>query len=379
MKKINLGQVATTTCALALLAGQGFAGGLDRSGQPIGLIFEEGNYVELSFGHSNPSVMGNDLAIFNPAQTPSGNVAQSFNQIAGGLKIQITDQLSAAIIYDQPWGSDVVYAAPDANPLTPGSVLLGGTQAIAETQSLTGILRYKFNDSFSLHGGLRYQQAEGNITLSGLAYGPLNGYNVSLAQDSGVGWLVGAAFERPDIALRLAVTYQSEIDHSFSTVESLAPLATTTTNTTTPQSLNIDFQTGVAQNTLLMAGIRWVDHSVVSIMPTISNTELVDIEDSTTFSLGLGRRFTENLSGSVMLSYEAASSDNLVSPLAPTNGMKALPIGLQYKKDKMKISGGVRYTKLGDAFAETGTPDVARAAFGGSDAISFGLRVGFYF
>lgn len=372
-------RLSLAACGLALSASTALAGGLDRSGQSIGLIFEEGNYVELSFGQSNPSVSGNDLALFNPAQTPSGNIAQSFNQIGAGLKYDINEKLSVALIYDQPWGSDVSYASPDANPLTPGSVLLGGTQALADTQALTGILRYKLNDQFSLHGGLRYQQAEGNITLSGLAYGPLNGYNVALAKDSGIGWLVGAAYEKPEIALRLAVTYQSEIDHSFSTVESLAPAATTTTNTTTPQSLNIDFQTGVAQNTLVMAGIRWVDHSVVSIRPTISNTELVDLEDTTTYSLGVGRRFTDNLSGSLMFTYEAASSDNLVSPLAPTNGMRALTLGLQYKKDNMKITGGIRYTKLGDAFAETGTPDVARASFSGSDAISVGLRVGFYF
>ena len=41
--------------ALAILAGSPvFALGLDRSGQDIGILFETGNYAELSFGSIQP-------------------------------------------------------------------------------------------------------------------------------------------------------------------------------------------------------------------------------------------------------------------------------------------------------------------------------------
>jgi long-subunit fatty acid transport protein len=370
--------------ALAALSSAAQAGGLDRTGQPIDILFEKGNYLEFSFGRADPKLSGRDVATFNPARTPSGNVAQAFNQAAAGIKLDLSDRLSFALIYDQPWGSDISYAAADANPLTPGSALLGGTQAFADSDAITGLLRYKFNDRFSVHGGLRWQQIEGQITLNGAAYGGappggLSGYTVNIQRDRALGWVAGAAYEIPDIALRLALTYNSEIEHNIRITENLNPAVTNTTTTTTPQSVNLDFQTGIAPNTLLMAGIRWADHSETRLRPTLAGVDLIDLEDTTTFSLGLARRFNENWSGSISFEYEEASDDNLVSPLAPTNGFESFAIGLQYTKDNYKISGGIRYTRLGDAFAETGTPDVARAGFTDNDAISFGIKIGYSF
>lgn len=46
------------------------AGGLDRSGQSIGAIFEDGRYVELSYGHVMPSVTGVFMGFAD-----SGNIA----------------------------------------------------------------------------------------------------------------------------------------------------------------------------------------------------------------------------------------------------------------------------------------------------------------
>lgn len=358
------------------------AGGLDRSGQPIGIIFEKGNYAEFTFSHTNPSVTGSDVPSLNPAQTPTGNVARSFNQVGAGLKYQFNDNMSFSLLYDQPWGSDVSYAPTTANPTTPGSVLLGGTQAFADSHSITGILRYSFNDRWSAHGGLRWQRTDGRIQLRGLAYGLLNGYNVSVAPDNAAGWLVGGAFEIPEIALRVALTYQSEVTHKFRTTETVPGLPGVfagQTETKTPQSVNLDFQTGVATDTLVFGSIRWADHSATKLRPPTANVDLIDLKDSTTYNLGVARRLNDNWAASISFGYEAEDSDNLVSPLAPTNGFKSVSLGLQYTQNNIKVSGGVRYTKLGDAFAETGTPDVARSSFSDNDAVSFGLRVGVFF
>ncbi|MEM7318936.1 MAG: aromatic hydrocarbon degradation protein, partial [Pseudomonadota bacterium] len=171
----------TVLCGAALLSASATvatAGGLDRTGQPIGLIFERGNYAEFSAGRADPSLTGNDVATLNPFGTPSGNVGRAFNQVAAGLKYELNDQFSFSLIYDQPWGSDISYPTANLNPTTPGSLLLGGTEAFANSDALTAILRYKFDDTWSVHGGVRYQQIDGNIRLSGLAYGPFSGYNI---------------------------------------------------------------------------------------------------------------------------------------------------------------------------------------------------------
>ncbi len=66
--------------------------------------------------------------------------------------------------------------------------------------------------------------------------------------------------------------------------------------------------------------------------------------------------------------------------LAPTNGSKSIAIGASYLvTDQVKLSGGIRYTALGDARPETGTPDTARANFTDNSVIGVGFRVGYSF
>ena len=372
--------IALASSALALMSTTALAGGLDRNGQPIGIIFEKGTYAEFSLAHTSPTLNGTDLAAFGGRST--GDVANSFVSLGAGYKTDFNDKLSFALIYDQPWGVDVEYP-------TGSSVALGGTSAEANSDALTALLRYKLNDRFSVHGGLRYQQIDGEITLSGAAYGPFSGYNVKVNNDGAFGWSVGGAYEIPEIALRLAVTYNSEIEHNFDLNEALPAAlggATADTNfkTKTPQTVNVDFQTGIADDTLLLAGVRWAQHSKTKLAPTAINgfgtpVDLVNLDDTITYTIGVGRRFNENWSGSLSYIYESGGDDDLVSPLAPTNGMRAIRLGVQYQQDKFKIAAGLRYTMLGDARAETGTPDTARAVFDDSKAVSFGFKVGYYF
>jgi long-subunit fatty acid transport protein len=375
-------RTVSTISALLLSASAVTAGGLDRTGQPMDIIFETGNYAEFAIGRANPDVSGSDVPALNPFQTPTGDVANGFNQVAAGVKFDVNERLSFSLIYEQPWGSDVRYPFADANPTTPGSILLGGTSAIASSDSATHILRYKFDDNWSAHGGIRAQNTRGNIDLRGLAYGRANGFSINVRPDTAWGWVAGGAYEIPEIALRVALTYQSEIEHDFDTQELIPGIPVGvdgSTKTKTPQSVNLDFQTGVAENTLVFGGIRWAEHSVTKLVAPVSGLDLIDIDDSWTFDLGVAQRLNENWVASIAFGYETESDDNLVSPLAPTNGFESVSLGLQYTQGNIKVSGGVRYAFLGDAIAETGTPDVGRTSFTDNDVVSFGLRVGYYF
>lgn len=365
-----------TASIIALSAGSVYAGGIDRSGQNIGALFEKGNYVELSFGMVNPTVEGRDVLA-----RPTLDVAGDYLTFGFAYKADINDKLSYAVILDQPFGANVNYASAAAG----GSVMLGGTMAKTTETALTTILRYKFSDRFSVHGGLRAQKASGDVRLSGLAYGALNGYNVALDSDMGVGYLVGVAYEIPDIALRVALTYNSEITHKLATVERVGPVQiapASITEVNTPDSVNLDFQTGIAEGTLLFGQIRWADWSEFKIDPirftTLAGGGLVELEDSITYTIGVGRKFNDTWAGAFSVSYED-KGDPLVSPLAPTNGKLGMTLAAVYTQDNMKITTGINYTKLGDAQPETGTPDVARANMTGNTAVGVGIRVGYSF
>lgn len=367
---------AFSTCSV----GAAVAGGIDRAGQPVGIIFKDGNYAEIGATHTSPDVGGQDYQLpipFGPAEYD--NVANDFTSYSFGVKYDVNERFTVALTGSNDFGADIEY------PDEPYSAL-GGTVADADTYAYTLMARYKFNDNWSIHSGLRSDVASGKIELGGLAYGPVDGYKVELDQTVGYGYLVGAAYEIPEIALRVAVTYNSEIKHEFDTSETLSGNSLGKSNKTevkTPQSVNIDFQTGIAENTLLFGSVRWADWSEFRIDPeiftTMTGSGLVELEDSTTYTIGLGHRFSENLSGSASFIYEPEQSDDLVSPLAPTNGFRAVAIGASYRMDQIEVAGGIRYAWLGEARPETGTPDVARADFKDNSAVSVGLRIGYYF
>jgi long-chain fatty acid transport protein len=377
MKIIGLGAtmafVLSTTSAMAL--------GLDRSGQDISAIFEQGGYAELTFGSTTPSLTGTDV-IGNDID----NVGDQYNQTALSFKMDINDQVSLGLIVDEPYGANVSYGG------SPATTMFGGTGAELNSRAFTAIGRYSFSDQFSVHAGVRYQTLDGEVTLAGNAFGPLgvggslNGYNVEMSDGSGTGYLVGAAYERPDIMLRVALTYFSAIENDFDTSESLngAPLLDSTTTVESPEAINLDFQSGVAANTLVFGQIRYAKYSQTILSPdafaaATLGSSITDIEDATSYMIGVGRRFSDAFSGSISVGFEPESDDDLVSPLAPTNGQQWITIGGQYTMNNIVFSGGVRYTMLGDAFAETGTPDIARAEFTDNEAVSFGLGVAYRF
>ena len=205
------------------------------------------------------------------------------------------------------------------------------------------------------------------------------GYNAVLDQDWGVGYSIGAAYEIPDIALRLAVTFNSTVEHNSSSIENSfsAPNAAGVTNFETPESINVDFQTGLNETTLLIAGYRWSHWGDFDLIPAELGLDLANLEDGHRWNLGLARRFNEELVGLASLTYEKDGGGETVSPLGPTDGIIGLSLGARYTSGNMNVSGGVSYSALGNANAGVG--DVAVASFTDNSAIGFGFKLQYNF
>ncbi len=191
------------------------AGGVERSNQFLGPLFEPGNYLELSYGHVSPSITGADLPLGPyPGGERTGDIASSYNSFGFAYKHQFNDAWSAAIILDQPFGADLAYP-------TSGSINLGGTGVVINNTDLTGIIRFAVPESgFGVHAGLRGARTDGSVTLGGASFGPVNGYRVDVDRDTAYGWLAGVSWERPDIAARVSLTYNAVIEHDFDITES---------------------------------------------------------------------------------------------------------------------------------------------------------------
>ena len=292
----------------------------------------------------------------------------------------------------------------------------GNTKVEVDTQNLSFILGYQPTENWNIYGGAVYQTIKGSVSLRGQAYSLYNGYDASIPEDSAVGWLAGFAYQIPEIALKASLTYRSEVDHKVNVTESLSTLsalallpngaeaaaaiaaASGETTITTPQSVNLDFQTGIMANTVAFANVRWVDWSNFSIRPykfgLVSEAvgplvsrpngfNLVEYsDDQWSVTTGVGRKLNDQWAGNVSVGWDSGAG-NPVSTLGPTEGYWNVGLGVQYSPTPATfIAGGVKYFWLGDAKAQTGAQSGGSdyvAEFEDNNALAYGLKIGYKF
>lgn len=354
---------ALVTAAVFAATSGAHAGGVERSAQSVGILFEQGRYAELSFGRFAPDVSGLAGGV-----AASGDMAGDYNSWSLGYKMDIGDRMAFAVILDQPIGANVNYPAGTPYPLR-------GSTATLTSSAITALLKYRFENNVSVYGGLRYETVHGEVSLP-----TVGAYTLDTNYDSELGYVVGVAWEKPEIAARVALTYNSSITHSLESSETGFAAGTTAAgfDTEVPESVNLEFQTGIAKDTLLFGSIRWVDWTSFVINPprypdALGN--LVDYaSDRTTYNLGIGRRFNENWAGAITIGYEKSDGAR-TGNLGPTDGIKSIGLAATYTMDNVKITGGVRYVEIGDA--TTNLP--VGGVFTDNSGVGVGIKIGYTF
>lgn len=387
-----------------------FAAGLDRSGQSISAFLQPGNYAEAGLSVLDPEVQGKDNA-----GNKVSDMGEDYYFPTAAIKIQATDKISLGLLYDQPFGADSQYA-PESNAfatVNPKKGALEGTSVEVKTNSITALIGYQPNENWNVYAGPVYQTVKAKVSLRGTAYkGPqvLGGYDIDLKEGEAYGWLAGFAYSIPEIALKAAVTYRSEIKHELDTTETFGfgtdgalyiPALTGSipgktavipayhkAEITTPQSVNIDLQSGVAKNTLAFANIRWVHWDQFAVKPaylsqltgalTGKQQNLVDYsDDQWSATVGLGHKFNAKWSGTAAVGWDSGAG-NPVTTLGPVEGYWSVGLGGQYSPaENYFIQAGVKYFWLGDADAQTGGSVVG--SFEDNTALGYGMKIGYRF
>ena len=358
-----------------------FAAGLDRSGQSISVFLQPGNYAEAGISVLDPTVKSSQLNVTD--------MAEDYYFPSAAIKVQATEQISLGLLYDQPFGADAMYNL-EQSMFTNG---IEGTKVEVETHNLTALIGYQPTENWNFYAGPVWQTVEADISLRGQAYiSPkdptkvLSGYDIKIHEEEAFGWLAGFAYQIPEIALKTSVTYRSEIKHKAKSVEThkLMPMLNVESqlDAITPQSVNIDFQTGVAANTLAFANIRWVHWDQFAVTPKFLNSasgnNLIDYsDDQWSATVGVGRKFNSHWSGSASVGYDSGAG-NPVTTLGPTEGYWSVGLGGQYSPaENYFIQAGVKYFWLGDAHAQTGGNIVGE--FTDNYALGYGLKIGYRF
>ncbi|KXO82889.1 transporter [Acinetobacter venetianus] len=389
-----------------------FAAALDRSGQSIAAFLQPNNYFEAGITVLDPNVSGKDIS-----QNNTGDMANHYYSPNAALKIQATEHFSIGLIYDQPYGADAQYRGQsnfiESRPLP----FRGGTSVTVDTENLNLLFGYQPNQNWNLYAGAVYQTLDATVLLRGESYSAYSGYDFKTGRDEAVGWLAGIAYQIPEIALKTSLTYRAKIKHEMNAYENHGIAGFTgspvfdamlnqinnvqgTTEITTPQSVNLDFQTGIIENTVAFANVRWVNwkdfairpykFGAASVLPPIVNKtgkkdgfDLVAYtDDQYSITAGVGRKVNDHWAGNVSVGWDSGAG-NPVTTLGPTEGYWNVGVGIQYSPaPNYFIAGGVKYFWLGDAKAQSGsqfnTPEHV-AEFKNNDAIAYGLKIGYKF
>lgn len=295
----------------------------------------------------------------------------------------------------------------------------GVTQVDVDTHAWSLIAGFQPNENWNIYGGAVYQTLEANVKLRGQAYSLFNGYDVDVKKQDAWGWLAGVAYQIPEIALKASLTYRSDIDYDLKTTERLPTLGALsllgedaaaaatqiatlddTTAVSTPRSVNLDLQSGIMQNTVAFANIRWVNWSNFSIKPAkfgrvsdiVGQLQKIDRpqgfnlvsydKDQWSITTGIGRKLNEQWAGNFSVGWDSGAG-NPVTTLGPTEGFWNVGLGVQFSPaQNYFVAGGVKYFWLGDADAQTGAQagdDRHVASFSDNTAVAYGMKMGYRF
>jgi len=356
-------------------AGSVVAGGADVTLMPTEMMFEKGNYVEVSVAKVSRDVTGTIVA-------PSGSMYPDYNVRNLAAKIELNDKISIGFADYLSAAIQVDYRKAGAS----GSAA-GYAAAFVDLNIRSRLLavKYQVNDNVSILGGLKYSKTS-NATANVLK-NPLGSLTIPSATGSAAA--LGLAYEKPDIALRVSALYQSATKFNLPMTTAGHPqgaVSLVNGKAGLPKSMTIRFQSGIAKDTLVFGSAHrgdWLksqvefDTDVNAAGAFIGLQNKLDARSSftttTAYTLGLGRKLSEKYAVSATYGWEKGSGATGTSLLSTTNGKKSLTLGGKYTNGRMTVSAGYSRIRLG---SYTATTPLGGAVFSNSSANAIGLKLG---
>jgi len=332
---------------IAAVATAAHAGGLERGGYSIDLLFDPSRFASDASGvwvmpqRTLKNVVDIDPTDGTPAG-PADGVRHSSDYFVPrvGFKAGIGDAADCMADYSQPWGAH-------SNP----GINWAGANHDVETKvyshALSGTCSYRFDvgpGQLRALGGVTWQEVGGFQERLVAVLPPDLGSGLGRLdlQGTGWGWRAGAAYEIPDIAFRASFVYNSAVklgnlsgNLDLSQVPGMLdpsnPLLGRVTpvfgSASMPASAEFKLQSGVAPGWLAFGSVKWTDWSTLQSiafcpeatrgMPCTVNgpTKATSLDllyrDGWTITAGVGHEFTKEWSGAVTLSWDRGTSTGI--------------------------------------------------------------------
>ena len=359
LKYLLMGSFLAPTLAIS--------GGAERTALPTAFMFETGGYAEFTYSNRNYDVTDN---MFAPTSSMYGDISGA----SMSVKFDVNETIAVGIAQYNQAGISLNYQG--AGSQIPG-FNAAGPMVDLEIGALAVMGKYVIGDNLSVLGGVkRTSVADATADIFKLSGATSAATSTSASETS---YLAGVAYERKDIALRVEYILEQDVSFELETTGGLLGAATGTTTGSIPDYQTINFQSGVAEDTLVFGSIRradWSNHQI-AVAPQTQAAPTSSFSDSTTYSIGLGRRISDELSLSASYSFEADSEATGTSLLSTTDGYDTIGLGVRYTLESgTVISGGVAHTSVGD---KTVTTSGIPGAFTDNSVTSYGIKLAFKF
>ena len=365
------------TIAGIILASPAISGGWEASRLDTSMMYNDGAYAEVattSISYSVSATSGAAVGANTHAMAKDQTrTSFGFKQQFGDFDVGLSSYNSGAIQLDGQATAAGVSLVPSADVTARSLALMG---------------KYRINDNMSAFAGLnRYSVPTSTVTTIAAAY-----------QVSGdeIAPVIGAAYENKEIALRVEAIIQAETDMTLTATSAaiaaggLAAAAAVPGSSTLviPQTITLNVQSGIAEDTLLFGSIHQADWDNAQIsIPANAATGAIAISSSftskTAYSVGLGRKLSDDLSLIASYSTEDGGGSTSTDAFTLTDGYQTLGVAARYTKDNMTFTAGYGYTKVGDVDVTLDMTAlggaVLTAAYDDNDISAIGLKIGFSF
>lgn len=313
-----------------MAVGSAQAGGFTRGDADTEILYEDGTVA--ARGGVIYVVPKRSFETISGASATDDDYSKNYAIPSFSAKARISENLSCAFTYTQPFGAKSQYGAQAqaadraADLATPGYPLPAGN-AVRSSKFYTNEYGGTCAVNFDVGPGQLYFLGGGFV--ESFDYTEVKDFGTLNLEDSAAGgYRVGAAYEIKEYALRAELMYRSQVDHEASGQFRPTPLlqgialvglgitlpneVSSTGSGSLPQSLEFNLQSGIAPGWLAFGSVKWTDWSVLQTLnytipalgPLANQQKNFFWKDGWTISGGIGHSFNENVSGAVTLTWD---------------------------------------------------------------------------
>ncbi|ASS53190.1 OmpP1/FadL family transporter [Rhizobium leguminosarum] len=361
----------TSLVLLSSLASPSFAGGLERGGYNIDLLFDNSRFaVQSGATYVMPQRKLKNVKDTDPTDGLGTNGIGGGSTTADdtedywipylGVKVGFGDSIDCMGDFSTPFGAHT----------NPGADWLGVNDNIEtkiSTRNYGATCSYRFDmgpGQLRLIGGGFYQTVDGFKTrlvapITGAAALVYDGTGRLDLADQAMGWRAGIAYEIEEYAFRASLVYNSKVkyDDLTGTVDlTEVPKAANPANpylgvvtpvygsAEAPDSVELKLQSGIAPDWLAFGSVKWTNWSVLQsiafcpkatkgVVACSASSQLTSLDlfyrDGWTISGGVGHKFNEQWAGALSLTWDRGTSQ-----------------GYGAQTDTWTLGAGVSYTPV---------------------------------